>query len=360
MSIKYKWLAERLEQLVEKQIHMGIPKLPTEHELSVRYHVSRQTVRMALGILEEKGMIARRQGSGSHITGLLPDSRQNAVAILISSDQEYIYPGVLNDIQSALSAAGFPSRVFPTGNQVSAERALLELLVKNPPRGIIAEGCKTAFPSPNLELYQALMRDGCEIVFLYNYYPGPPVCLYIKDDNYAGSALLVQHLRDQGHTAVGGIFKYDDMQGAERYLGFVETMQKLGLSVPDSHVCWYGERELRRLMAEQDTSFLKSMAEEALAGCTAVICYNDIIAYHLISVLQLAGYQLPGDMAIAAFDNTYLSNSNILTVTTLSHKPHEMGTRAAQAMISRLKGLPAQPQEAPWKLNQKESTQSGV
>ena len=113
MSIKYKWLAERLEQLVEKQIHMGIPKLPTEHELSVRYHVSRQTVRMALGILEEKGMIARRQGSGSHITGLLPDSRQNAVAILISSDQEYIYPGVLNDIQSRPLCGRLPEPGFP-------------------------------------------------------------------------------------------------------------------------------------------------------------------------------------------------------------------------------------------------------
>ena len=125
------------------------------------------------------------------------------------------------------------------------------------------------------------------------------------------------------------------MQGAERYLGFVETMQKLGLSVPDSHVCWYGERELRRLMAEQDTSFLKSMAEEALAGCTAVICYNDIIAYHLISVLQLAGYQLPGDMAIAAFDNTYLSNSNILTVTTSGYTARRMSKfRPVQPIVA--------------------------
>lgn len=45
-----------------------------------------------------------------------------------------------------------------------------------------------------------------------------------------------------------------------------------------------------------------------------------MIAYFLIKELNLAGYHLPDDMAIGAFDNTYLSNSQILTLTTLSHK----------------------------------------
>ena len=65
-------------------------------------------------------------------------------------------------------------------------------------------------------------------------------------------------------------------------------------------------------------------------------------------------------MAIAAFDNTYFSNSDVLTVTTLSHQPHEMGTRAAEAMIRQLSGLPVSSQEARWKLNLKESTQTQV
>ena len=55
-----------------------------------------------------------------------------------------------------------------------------------------------------------------------------------------------------------------------------------------------------------------------------------MIAYFLIKELNLAGYHLPDDMAIGAFDNTYLSNSQILTLTTLSHKSHEMGTAAAE------------------------------
>ena len=231
-------------------------------------------------------------------------------------------------------------------------------LLKNPPRGLIVEGSKSALPNPNLDLYRRLMKTGCRIVFLFNYYPALPDCLCVKDDNYYGSTLLVQYLAAQGHREIGGIFKADDMQGVERYQGYMEAMRDLGLPLSDERVFWYGSRELDRLLHSRDTRFLRNMVTDCLSGCTAVVCYNDIIAYYLVDELLLAGYELPSGMAITAFDNTYFSNSDILTVTTLSHQPHEMGTRAAEAMIRQLSGQPVSSQEARWKLNLKESTQT--
>jgi len=360
MAIKYKWVAERLEMMIEKNIQRGIHKLPTEQELCKRYQVSCQTVRMALNLLEQKGLLVSRQGSGSCITGLSSKPQGNVIGILVSSDQDYIYPGVLNVIRNVLSESGFSDQVFTTENSVSKERGILLQLLKQPLRGIIVEGCKSALPSPNLDLYRRLMKKGCQIIFLYNYYPALSDCIYIKDDNYNGSALLVQHLAAQGHRAIGGIFKSDDMQGIERYQGYIEAMRDLSLPLSDDRVCWYGTRELDQLVHKRDTLFLRNMIEEALSSCTAVICYNDIIAYYLVDELLKAGYQLPADMAIAAFDNTYFSNSDILTVTTLSHKPREMGTKAAEAVIKRLNGLPVLSQETRWKLNLKESTQTDL
>ncbi len=360
MAIKYKWLARRLEEMIEKQLRRGDLKLPTEKEIGARYHVSRQTVRMALGLLEENGLISRRQGSGSYLTGRLPGPQGDQTAILISNSQEYIYPGLLADIQNVLSSHGFSSQVFSTRNQVSEERNILLELARHAPRGIIVEGCKSALPNPNLELYRALMKQGCKVVFLHNYYPGLSDCLYVKDDNCAGSAALVKHLCEMGHRAIGGIFKADDMQGQERYLGFLNAMWEFGLPLPERNICWYGEWDLRKLLEEKDGRFLADMLSYSLAGCSALICYNDIIAYFLVEELTRAGYRLPQDMALAAFDNTYLSNSDLLSVTTLSHKPHEMGTKAAQALIDQIKGLPVLPQEIPWKLNLKESTSAGV
>lgn len=60
MFTKYQWLAARLEALIQKNIRTGVNKLPTEQELSEKYQLSRQTVRMALKTLEEKGLIEKR------------------------------------------------------------------------------------------------------------------------------------------------------------------------------------------------------------------------------------------------------------------------------------------------------------
>lgn len=358
MAIKYKWLAERLELMVEKNIQNNIPRLPTEQELCRRYHVSRQTVRMALSLLEQKGLIEKKQGSGCYLTGRSADPRENVIGILLASDREYLYPGVIDDIKHTLLENGFTPRVFVTDNCVLTEREILLTMSKKPLRGLIAEGVKSALPNPNIALYRHLIKADCRIVFLHNYYPALPDCPYIKDDNYAGSALLVKHLAAQGHTRIGGIFKADDMQGIERYQGFLEAMLDLDLPVCEEDIRWYGSHEQALMLAQKNTSFLGGMVKDSFSKCSAIVCYNDLIAYHLVDELLLAGYQLPSDMAVAAFDGTYLSTSGTLGITSLFHAPHEIGTKAACALIKKLSGSPVASQEIRFKLIERKSTQA--
>ena len=358
MAIKYKWLALRLEDLIISYIKKGLNQLPTEQSLCEKYKVSRQTVRQALSLLEAKGLITKKRGSGSYITGLSSDISRNVVAVMVSSDTDYIYPGVLEDIGRSLADSGFSSKIFVTENRVDRERQILNFFLKKPVRGIIVEGCKSALPNPNLDLYRRLMRRGTAVVFLYNYYPALAGCLYAKDDNLYGSSLLVQYLASQGHTSIGAVFKSDDMQGMERYQGFIEAMQSARLSVNDSTIRWYDSFDLDRLIHARDTRFLKDIVQHSLAGCSAVVCYNDQIAYYLVQELRLNGFQIPEDLAVTSFDNTYLSSSDMLSMTTLSHRPHEMGNLAAEMMLYKLKGLPAVSQEVPWTLNPRESSKA--
>lgn len=356
MAIKYKQLAGILKKTIAGCQQKGAAKLPTEQRLCQQYHVSRQTVRKALSLLEEEGLITKKQGSGSFITGLSDSPDKNIIQILISDDHEYIYPGVLKDISAELERYGFQSRILITDNQTELERIHLTELLKTPPRGLIAEGCKSALPNPNLDLYRKLGKIGCKVLFLYNYYPALQGSFYLKDQNQKGGRMLLEYLLQQGRRQIGGIFKFDDLQGVERFQGFAEGMRDHRLPLPDSRVFWYGSMELKKLLTAKDTGFLKTMVQNALHSCDALICYNDVIAYYLISELHQSDCHVPEDIAVVSFDNTYFSSSSFIPVTTLSHQPHEMGRRAAGLMIDAIKGLPVQSQEVPWQLIIKEST----
>lgn len=356
MPIKYKWLAQCLQELIQKDIKCGINKLPTESELCQKYKVSRQTVRQALTLLEKNSMITKRQGSGSYITGLSADRSRNTIGLLLSGSQEYIYPGLVEDIQTTLYQYDYSCRLYETQNRTYKEREVLSQFLKHPIKGLIVEGCKSALPNPNLDLYLQLMRKGTQIAFLYNHYPALSDSLYLKDDNLQGSTLLVRHLINQGYTSIGGIFNADDLQGIERFQGFMETMRDYNLSVPDHRIAWFRTADIERLEKERDCSFLKKIVQDSFSSCTAIVCYNDEIAYWLIKVLKSLGYRLPEDKAIVSFDNTYLSYIDMLSITSVTHKPHEMGKKIALLMVEACKGTSVTSHEIPWELVVKNST----
>ena len=67
MALKYQSIADSLRQEIENGVYTSKQLLPTEQLLCQRFQISRQTVRRALSVLEDEGLITRRQGSGSRL-----------------------------------------------------------------------------------------------------------------------------------------------------------------------------------------------------------------------------------------------------------------------------------------------------
>ena len=355
MQSKYKILAAQLTDMITANLKSGVYKLPTEAELCRQYHVSRQTVRQALSILSSQNLIVRKQGSGSYATGLFSDPSLNTIGLMVSSVQEYIYPELIADIRSVLSARGYTLKLFATENQLYKEREYLEEFMAHPLRGLIAEGCKSALPNPNTDLYEQLHRQNLPIIFLHGSYPALPWSVCIKDDNFYGGYLLGQYLFSQGHTRIAGLFKADDIQGVERYQGFMACSRDSGHMVPDDRIGWFNSTQQESLEKKQDTHFLLDFIQKQLKSCSALVCYNDEIAYWMIKELRYAGLNIPQDITVVCFDNSYLSELSRIRITSLAHKPHEMGTCAANCLLRALQGIPVSSQELPWEMVIRES-----
>lgn len=348
MPAKYIHLANILREFIFQNTGQGIYKLPSEHELCVQYHVSRQTVRAALHLLTEEGLIEKRRGSGSFSTGL--GTRENTIGIIVNHADEYTTPVLLADLKSVFREKGYSAQIYSTYSKIAMEREILENLKTTPIRGLIVEGTKTALPNPNLDLYEHLMGKGVSILFVGGNYPALASAFYIKDDNYYGGYLLAKHLIQQGHTQIAGIFKIDDIQGLERYSGFVTALRDFKITVTEDLILWYTSAKLEALQTKSDTGFLISFLRKNKSLCSAIICHNDEIAYWMIRELRYANIRVPEDMSIVSFDNSYMSDLDSIRITTLSHGRHELGKTAASSLLRMIQGETIFSEELPWRL----------
>lgn len=351
MSFKYLEVATDIQIKINQGIFLE--KLPTEQILMETYGCSRQTIRRALDYLVENRQIEKRQGSGSRV--LLHDRAGGQVAVITSYINDYIFPSVLQDIHSILSRKNYSTLLYSTQNLVGNERTILQELLHKAVSGVIVEGSKTALPNPNLDLYEKMMLANIPIVFIHGCYRDLAAAVCVSDNDYSGGYMLARHLITKGHTKIAGIFKVDDIQGHQRAIGYCSAIRDAGLPVLDHRILWYSTEDRRYLTDYGHTEFLDRFYHFYLKECTAVVCYNDEIADKLIRLLLEKGCRIPEDIAIVSFDNSYLSDTCPVHITSLAHEPHKLGSVAANLLLEQISGHTVQSQQLPWRLVQKAS-----
>lgn len=354
MNPKYQIVADALRNGIREGLYQKT--LPTEQTLCTQFQVSRQTVRQALSLLENERIIDRRQGSGSHIIEKDdPDiHRRLNIAVITTYISDYIFPSILREIESVCSENDSAPLLFATQNQFANERKILTtLLGMDQLDGVLVEGTQTGLPNPNIRLYQKLMDRGIPLVFMHGNYEQLPDTLSVLDDNAAGGRMLVEYLYRKGHRRIAGIFKYDDLQGRQRFTGYLDAMQELGLSIEDRSILWYSTDQKERFLRE---GYDESRAGEFFSSCSAVVCYNDEIASRVVSYLNRSGLSIPGDIAVVSFDNSQYSELSIPRITSLSHEPYNVGRIAAELLFRHLRGENCDSVLAPWILVEKESS----
>ena len=354
MNPKYQMVADALRAGILEGKYSRT--LPTEQALCAQYQVSRQTVRQALSLLEAERLIDRRQGSGSHIRERKEPAagRRLSIAVVTTYISDYIFPSILREIEAVCSENNSAPLLFATRNQFASERKiLLTLLEMEHLDGVLVEGTKTGLPNPNIKLYQKLIDRGIPLVFMHGNYEQLPDTLSVLDDNCGGGRMLVDYLYQKGHRKIAGIFKYDDLQGRQRFAGYLDAMQEHALSVEDDQILWYSTDQKERFPLD---GYVRSWVDRLPGSCSAVICYNDEIASRLVSYLTERGIAVPGDLAVVSFDDSQYSEMSKPRITSLSHRQHNVGRLAAELLFRHLRGESCASQLAPWFLSEKESS----
>ncbi len=319
-------------------------KLPTEAMYSMRFCVSRQTVRKALDTLEAEQLITRIQGSGSFVNrAVAAPPKTGQIAVICTYISEYIFPSILRGVESVTKEQEYQLLINSTNNSIASERSILSRLLDNPVDGIIVEGTKTALPNPNREFYRKLAAKGIPIVFINSFYPdiGGDNVIHLVTDDYAGGYAAAEALIRTGHRNICGIFKSDDMQGLNRYAGYMDAIVRLGAEVRDNNVIWFST-ETKELLLRSIGEFLSQIDPT----CTGAVCYNDQIAATVIPFFESSSVYKVTD--VASFDRCLPLSAERIRASTYPHPKEEMGVTAARKLFRMIAGQPEQSHVFAW------------
>lgn len=232
--LKYEKLYNWGRTLITSGVIQNEDKFPSENILQKKFGYSRQTVRTALNQLEAEGLIKRVKGSGTYVSyeGNLRNGERPRIGLILSYFSDYLFPRVYDGIDSVMKEAGYDIDVAVTKNRLNDEALYLEGLLNGNVAGFIIEGTRSFFPNPNIRLYEEIRKRNIPTLFIHNHYSNQRFDSVEMSDARAAYK-LTEILIQNGHRRIAGIFKYDDMQGIERYKGFVECLSDYGVKFDD-------------------------------------------------------------------------------------------------------------------------------
>jgi len=336
MAAKYLSIAQDLRNFILSHQSITTYRLPTEQEMCEQYLVSRQTIRQALKLLEEENLIIRIQGSGAYILPHADYLRKVKIVLLVSDEEEYIYPQLISDISSVLTEKNLRIDVRSTHNDVNEERRILKELITEHISLLVVEGVHTTLPNPNIALYRSLQAHHTDIMFIGNAYPELTHCGCVTFDDIAGGYLLGKQMIINQKNNVWAILPDYVANAQKRFYGFLSAYSEKNLPIPAQNVYWYSQRHMRALYERNDTSFLVDFVKNHASKCEGILCYNDEIAYRLIKELSYAKISVPDRTCVVSFDNSYLCTLSRPSISSLSLGEHEPGHSLGNMISSHL------------------------
>ena len=161
---------------------------------------------------------------------------------------------------------------------------------------------------------------------------GNPNVAQIAVDSFEGMQMTIAHLKELGHKKIG--YLSSALQAyvyQQRYHAFFRAMDESGL--PGSQSLAGSAYHISECL----TQHLPRLLE---AGCTAIVCSHDNLAYSVLLHCRELGLRIPEDISIVGFDDMPLCRYARPPLTTVRQDRMNLGKSAFAALSALLSGIP--------------------
>jgi GntR family transcriptional regulator of arabinose operon len=305
--------------------------LPSESDLIETYGLSRYAVRKVLSRLTEENLIRKLQGKGCFVCPIPIQSQvaklSRQILLIASRAEQFYFLKSINGIERALQNSGFSLTIKLSNYNAEQEAVLLKEAFRDHYAGLLIFPSDSAFIHTNLYLYKYLEEQQIPCILMGNRVPFVNLP-YVLADDYLGGNLAANYFLQKGHTSFACIMNREEYSGCMRYAGFVGALNSHESGYKRQTIFWFGHSEQESIFTKRESELLQ-LADST----TAFFCFNDSCAVNLYQLLVKHGIRVPQDASIIGYDDSYISETNDVPLTTLHQDPEKAGFAAATNLI---------------------------
>lgn len=266
-------------------------------------------------------VIAKTGYRPSYIARSLATAQTATIGLVVPDISNPFFSVIARGAEVAASARGYSILLCNTGEDVSREIEVLNLLHERYVDGVIVCG----FRQEDAPLHEALAQFDA-VVLVNRRLQGESLPAVLVDD-VLGGYLVTEHLLQGGNTAVGFVAgPRASYSGAGRLQGYKQALRDAGMEPQEK---WISHCPPTIAGGETTTHTLLQANPEL----SALFCYNDLVALGALRGCQASDRRVPQDVAIAGFDDIMLAGVVDPALTTCHVPREDMGRLAASMLL---------------------------
>lgn len=336
----YLQLADYLRRQIETGAWPPEFQLPPEIDLATQFEVGRGTVRQAMALLVNQGLLQRTAGKGTFVAISEARPRSQLIGMVVPYLRDSLTTDMLHGAEGILRRSGYGLVFSHSEGSLKLEVAQIEQLRQQRVSGLIL------FPVGVEEEPATLSRvlpPNLPLVLVDRRLPGL-VADTVVADNTGGAYRAVEHLLTVGHTRIACVTVPDRPSSViDRIVGYEQAMRDAGrlplVAVP---LALHNDR-VRDTVPSYSADELSPV--DHLLGVpdapTALFCINDFVALGVMRRLVEQGKRIPDDVAIVGFDDIAIAPYMPVPLTTVAQPKYEIGVQAAQLLLDQIAGAAA-------------------
>lgn len=300
----------------------------TVRELCDYKQVSLKTAFLIQKSLREEGILERR-GRALWLAPALSISQKNARPLLIgflaTCLESPYFAKLACHAEEYAHSIGASLLIASSNYSFERERERLQMFCRQGVAGVQIcpwastpeqEGFYAELPVPYVMLGRRLETVECDAVLV---------------NNQKAAQRMARHLLEQGLTE----FAYIGQRGKQhdqRLFGFRAELASAGFALPDSQIIQV-DGENQSLFRESMLQLLKRRKDKRLG----VFCYHDLFAIRAINLCHQLGLRVPGDVAVAGFDDLPVASETYPSLTTVSYPVKDMARLAFETLYTKIR-----------------------